>query len=159
MPEGKEDPGARHVYLVGSSGGHLAQLVALQPWYETWRRTWVCFSTQDARSQLRDEQAVWAYAPTTRNVPNLLRNARLAWSMLRRDRPDLVVSTGAGVAVPFFVLAWLLRIPTAYIEVYDRIDRPTLTLRLCRPFTSLLCVQWEEQRDFAPRAHVIGPLL
>ncbi|SIN43504.1 hypothetical protein SAMN04489832_7069 [Micromonospora cremea] len=33
-----------------------------------------------------------------------------------------VVTTGAGVAVPFVVLARLRRIPTVYIEVYDRID-------------------------------------
>jgi UDP-N-acetylglucosamine:LPS N-acetylglucosamine transferase len=79
--------------------------------------------------------------------------------VLRDERPHLVVSTGAGVALPFFVVARLLGIPTAYIEVYDRIDTRTLTARLCRPFTSLFCVQWEEQRVLYPGAHVIGLLL
>ncbi len=73
-------------------------------------------------------------------------------------RPDVVVSDGAGVAFPFFVVARLMRIPTVYLEVYDRIDSPTLTGRLCRPFSSLFLVQWEEQRQFYPGARVIGGL-
>ena len=106
-----------------------------------------------------DEEVVWAFHPTTRNIPNLLRNLRLAWRELRRTKPDIVVSTGAGVALPFFVLARLMRIPTAYVEVYDRIDSATLTGRLCRPFTTLMCVQWEEQRSLYRDTHVIGELL
>jgi UDP-N-acetylglucosamine:LPS N-acetylglucosamine transferase len=149
----------RNVLLVGSSGGHLTQLWALAPWWREHRRTWVSFDTPDATSLLRDERTVWAYSPTTRNIPNLLRNAFLAWRTLRSDRPDIVVSTGAGVAVPFFVLARLMRIPTAYIEVYDRIDSATLTGRLCRPFTTLMCVQWEEQRSLYRDSVVVGELL
>jgi len=71
----------------------------------------------------------------------------------------MVVSTGAGVALPFFVFAWFMGIPTVYIEVYDRLDRATLTGRLCRPVTDLFLVQWEEQRKLYPEATVIGPLL
>jgi hypothetical protein len=46
-----------------------------------------------------------------------------------------------------------------YIEVFDRIDSATLTARLCRPFTTLMCVQWEEQRALYRDAVVIGQLL
>ena len=110
------------VVLVCSSGGHLAQLYRLRPWWETHRRVWVTFETTDATSLLADEEAVWAAHPTTRNVPNALRNLRLAWSVLRSERPDAVVSDGAGVAVPFFVIAKLLGISTVFLEVVDRID-------------------------------------
>jgi UDP-N-acetylglucosamine:LPS N-acetylglucosamine transferase len=150
---------ARRVLLVGSSGGHLTQLWALRPWWQQGARTWVTFDTPDATSLLVNEETVWAHHPTTRNIPNLIRNAWLAWRTLRRLEPDIVVSTGAGVALPFFVFARLLRIPTAYIEVYDRIDSATLTGRLCRPFTSVMCVQWEEQRSLYRDVEVIGELL
>jgi len=70
----------------------------------------------------------------------------------------VVVSDGAGVAFPFFIVARVMRVPTVYLEVYDRIDSPTLTGKLCRPFTSLFVVQWEEQRRFYPDARVIGGL-
>lgn len=149
----------RRVLLVGSSGGHLAQLLALRPWWEGRERTWVTFATQDAKAHLREEKVVWAYFPTTRNIPNLLRNLALALGVLRRARPDLVVSTGAGVAFPFFLVARAMRIRTVYLEVYDRLDSRTLTGRLCRPLSSLFCVQWEEQAALYKGSHVIGTLL
>lgn len=148
-----------HVLLVGSAGGHLAQLMRLSPWWEECTRTWVTFDKPDARSLLQDEAVIWAYHPTTRNIPNLIRNFGLAIRHVRRLRPDLVVSTGAAVAVPFFVLAWVLRIPTVYVEVFDRIDSPTLTGRLCRPIATRFCVQWPEQQQHYPGSIVIGPLL
>ena len=151
--------GTGPVLLVGSSGGHLAQLIALRSWWGDRARAWVTFPTPDAKSQLPGEDVTWAHYPTTRNVPNLVRNLGLAWKLLRRQRPSVIVSTGAGVAVPFFVLAWLRGIPTVYLEVYDRIDSPTLTGKLCRPFTRLFLVQWEEQRRFYPGSVVVGPLL
>ncbi|SCF31908.1 Oligosaccharide biosynthesis protein Alg14 like [Micromonospora mirobrigensis] len=145
--------------LVGSSGGHLAQLLALRPWYEGRRRRWVTFDTPDAVSLLAGEEVVPAHHPTTRNVRNLLRNALLARRVLRRGDVAAVITTGAGVAVPFVVLARLRGIPTVYIEVYDRIDTATLTARLCRPFLSAMLVQWEEQRRQYPEATVVGNLL
>ena len=145
--------------FVCSSGGHLAQLAALEPWWRERPRTWVTFDTPDAITLLTDEHTAWASHPTTRNVPNLLRNFALAARMLLRERPAVVVSTGAAVALPFFVVARLLGVPTVYLEVYDRIDLPTLSARLCRPFTSLFLAQWEEQRRFHPQAVVVGRLL
>ena len=145
--------------LVCSSGGHLLQLHQLKQWWERYERVWVTFEKPDAVSLLRDEQVAWAHHPTTRNVRNLLRNFVLAWRLLRRHRPAVVVSTGAAVAFPFFVVARVLRIKTVYVEVYDRIDLPTLTGRLCHPLSDLFLLQWDEQRRFYPRGELIGTLL
>lgn len=146
--------------LVGSSGGHLAQLLALRPWWSQTERTWVTFNTEDARHALEKEpDVVWCYHPTTRNLPNLLRNALLAVRVVRRSRPTVIVSTGAAVAFPFFVLGRLRGIKTVYIEVYDRVETPTLTGRLCRRFSSLMLVQWPEQQQLYDEAIVVGPLL
>lgn len=148
-----------HALLVGSAGGHLAQLVRLAPWWREVDRTWVTFDKPDARSLLADEAVIWAHHPTTRNIANLIRNTFLAVSEMRRVRPDVVVSTGAAVAVPFFVLARIMRIPTVYVEVFDRIDSPTLTGRICRPIATRFCVQWPEQEAHYRGSVVIGPLL
>lgn len=157
---GNVTPGLpRTVLLVGSSGGHLAQLLALRPWLAGRRCHWVTFATPDAISQLRGESVSWAHYPTTRNLPNAIRNLRLALRDVRKHRPDLIVSTGAGAAFPYFVIGRLLGVRTAYIEVYDRIDTPTLTGRLCAPLADIFCVQWEEQRKLYPDAIVIGNLL
>jgi beta-1,4-N-acetylglucosaminyltransferase len=147
------------VVLVCSSGGHLLQLYQLRPWWKKHERLWVTFEQVDSVSLLTDEHVVWAYHPTTRNLPNLVRNLVLAWRLLRRYRPRVVVTTGAGVAFPFFVIARLLGMRTVYIEVFDRIDVPTLTGRLCYPLSNLFLLQWEEQKRLYARGRVIGPLL
>lgn len=145
--------------FVGSSGGHLAQMLNMSAWWKQHERSWVTFDTPDATSALAGEKVTWAYHPTTRNPWNSLRNLWLSIKVLRRGRPAAVISTGAGVALPFFITARLMNIPTVYVEVYDRIDSQTLTGRLCRPLSSVFCVQWEEQEKLYPGATVIGPLL
>lgn len=145
--------------LVGSSGGHLAQLCALSPWYEQHDSTFVTFRTADAESRLADEEVFWAFHPTTRNVKNLLRNTGLAVQLLLRERPEVIVSTGAGVALPFFILGRALGAVTVYVEVIDRLDTSTLTGRLCRPFATLFCVQWPEQEKLYRSAVCIGRLM
>lgn len=147
------------VMLVCSSGGHLAQLYRLQPWWRRHDRIWVTFPGAHADSLLAAERVVPAHAPTTRNIPNALRNLRLAARLIRDERPDVLVSDGAGVAFPFFVIGRMRGVRTVYLEVYDRISRPTLTGRLCYPLSELFLLQWPEQRESYPRGQVIGCLL
>ncbi len=147
------------VMLVCSSGGHLTQLYKLRPWWQRHDRTWVTFADAHAESLLAGEQVTPAFAPTTRNIPNALRNLRLAYHLIRAERPDVLVSDGAGVAFPFFFIGRLLGIRTVYMEVFDRISRPTLTGRLCYPLSDLFVLQWQEQSEHYPRGQVIGCLL
>lgn len=147
------------VLIVCSNGGHLAQLHLLRPWWSQFDRAFVTFDGGDSRDLLAGERIWWAYHPTTRNIPNLLRNLRLAWKVLRRERPDVIVSNGAGVAVPFFYLGRLLGAKTVFLEVFDRLDSASLTGRLTRPATSLLLLQWDEQQAVYGRGEVIGRLL
>jgi beta-1,4-N-acetylglucosaminyltransferase len=132
------------VLLVCSSGGHLLQLVSLRPAWEGLSRAWVTFDKSDARSLLRGERVIFAHGPTNRNVPNLLRNLVLAARVLGRARPRVVVTTGAGVAVPFAWLGRLMGAKVVYVESFTRIGGPSLSLRLIRPVASRLYVQWPE---------------
>ena len=147
------------ILFVCSSGGHLAQLYRLRPWWEGQERAWVTFDDPQSRSLLQGESVTPAFAPTTRNVPNAIRNLGLAVHVLSAERPDAVISDGAGVAFPFFLIARSFGVRTAYLEVYDRISTPTLTGRLCYPITSLFLLQWPEQARHYPRGQVIGCLL
>jgi UDP-N-acetylglucosamine:LPS N-acetylglucosamine transferase len=145
--------------FVASTGGHLAQLLALREWWQDHDRYWVTFDKPDARSTLRGEEVVYAFHPTTRNLLNLARNTALAHRVIRDIKPDVVVSTGAGVALPFFVEARRLKSATMYLEVYDRIESTTLTGRLCRPFSSAFCVQWPEQVPLNEGSELVGAVL
>jgi len=145
--------------FVCSSGGHLVQLYQLRPFWERHDRRWVTFHKLDAESLLAGEQIVWAYHPVTRHLGNFVRNLGLSWRVLRGWRPDVVVSSGAGVALPFFLMARAFGIKTVYIEVYERIDSASLAGRLCYPLANLFLLQWEDQRRLYPRGIVIGTLL
>jgi beta-1,4-N-acetylglucosaminyltransferase len=147
------------VMLVCSSGGHLAQLYRLRPWWQKHERVWVTFPGPQTESLLRGERVELAFSPTTRNVPNALRNLGLAARLIRADRPDLILSDGAGVAFPFFLLGRALGVRTVYLEVYDRISRPTITGRLCYPLAELFLLQWPEQSERYPRGQLVGCLL
>jgi len=142
------------ILFVCSSGGHLAQLYQLRPWWEGHERAWVTFDDPQSRSLLQGERVTPAFAPTTRNIPNAIRNLGLAVRVLCAARPD-----GAGVAFPFFLIARLFGVRTVYLEVYDRITRPTMTGRLCYPITNLFLLQWPEQARHYPRGQLIGCLL
>ena len=146
------------ICLVGSSGGHLAHLNMLKPFWSREDRFWVTFDKEDARSILKDEKMYPCYFPTNRNLKNLIKNTFLAIRILRKERPDVIISSGAAVAVPFFYIGKLFGAKTAYIEVFDRIDKPTVTGKLVYPVTDKFIVQWEEMKKVYPKAINLGSI-
>lgn len=148
----------KRVLFASSSGGHLSQLIQLKPWWSQHDCRWVTFDEPTSRSKLAGQTMIPAHHPTTRNAMNMVRNFGLARRVLSEWKPDVVISNGAGVAFPFFVVAKMMRIPTVYLEVYDRIDSRTLTGRLVAPITSRFLVQWPEQQALYRRSELVGPL-
>jgi beta-1,4-N-acetylglucosaminyltransferase len=145
--------------LVGSSGGHLAQLMTLRPLWQDYDRFWVTFRSEDAVSLLRGERTYWCHHPTNRNLKNLVRNTGLAARVIRRERPTHLISTGAAVAVPFFYIGRLDGAELVFVETIDRIDMPSLTGRIVQPITQHMFVQSDAQRGLYRGADVLGPLL
>lgn len=146
----------KKICLVGSSGGHLTHLYLLRPMWEKYDRFWVTFDKVDAQSVLKNEKMYPCYFPTNRNLWNLIRNTFLAVKILLKENPDVIISSGAAVAVPFFYLGKIMRKKTVYIEVFDRIDGPTLTGKMVYPVTDLFVVQWEEMKKVYPKAINLG---
>ncbi|PXX52503.1 oligosaccharide biosynthesis protein Alg14 [Hungatella effluvii] len=146
------------VCLVGSSGGHLTHLYMLKPFWQNKERFWVTFDKADAQSLLEDEKMYSCHYPTNRNIKNLIKNTIVAWKVLRKERPDLIISSGAAVAVPFFYLGKLYGAKTIYIEVFDRIDASTVTGKLVYPITDKFIVEWEEMRRVYPKAINLGSI-
>lgn len=144
------------VCLVGSSGGHLTHLYMLKPFWQDKDRFWVTFDKEDAKSLLEGEKVYPCYFPTNRNLKNLIKNTIVALKVLVKENPDLLISSGAAVAVPFFYLAKLMGKKLIYIEVYDRIDKPTLSGKMVYPIVDTFIVQWEEQKKVYPKAINLG---
>ena len=145
--------------LVASSGGHLFELLRLQDGWAPEDRHWVSFATSDARSLLGGESVTWAAHPTNRNLPNLFRNAALAVRLIRRLRPRAIVTTGAGVAIPFCWAGRLLGCHIVYIESFARINGPSLTGRLVHPVAHDFFVQWPQMTRHFRKAEYRGALL
>lgn len=146
------------ICLVGSSGGHLTHLYMLKPFWKNKERIWVTFNKEDAQSLLEGEKVYPCYFPTNRNIVNLIRNISVAWRVLRREKPDLIISSGAAVAVPFFYIGKLFGVKLIYIEVFDRIDKPTMTGKMVYPIADKFIVQWEEQKKVYPKAVNFGSI-
>jgi beta-1,4-N-acetylglucosaminyltransferase len=130
--------------IVCSSGGHLLQMLEMHEAWKPFERLWVTFDKSDARSLLREERVVHAFGPTNRNVGNLLRNLRLAGRLLRAERPSAILTTGAGVAVPFAWIGRLLGVPTIYVESVTRIEELSLSARMIAPVATHVYAQWPE---------------
>ena len=135
------------------------QLHSLGDVWRRGRRLWVTLPAADTEDLLKDETVVWAFGPTNRNVPNLFRNLRLAFSTLRRERPDAVVSTGAGVSVPFVWAARLLGIRTIFIEDLTRVSGLSLSGKLVYRVADVFLVQWPELAARYRRAQYRGRFL
>ena len=146
------------VCLVASSGGHLTHLYMLKPFWKNKNRFWVTFDKEDAKSLLENEKVYPCYYPTNRSIKALIKNLKVAYKVLKKEKPDLIISSGAAVAVPFFYIGKIMGAKLIYIEVFDRLDKPTMTGRMVYPITDKFIVQWEEQRKVYKKAINLGSI-
>lgn len=147
------------VCLVCSAGGHFYELYCLREAWKEYDSFWVTFASLDTQYVLKNARAYTAYSPTNRSIKNLVRNLVLAWRILLKERPQVIVSTGAGVCVPFFLISRLRRIKTVYIESLARIHKLSLTGRMVYPLSDEFIVQWPELAERLRKATFRGQLL
>ncbi len=146
------------ICFVGSSGGHLAHLYMLKPFWLDKERFWATFDKEDARSLLDGEKFYSLYYPSNRSIKALIINSCRAIKILRIERPDLIISSGAAPAIPFFWIGKIMGAKTVYIEVFDRIDKPTISGKLCYPVSDLFVVEWEEMKKVYKKSKNFGSI-
>jgi len=143
------------IALVSSVGGHLAELLELEPAFAEHSCVWI----------LNDASPVLPADRESRRVSHAERDWKVAWNLVEfallfaRERPDVVVSMGAGPAVPAALVAALVGIPVIYIEPSSAVRVPTLTGRLMRFLTSRRYVQWAALAERLPGSRYVGGLL
>jgi len=99
-------------------------------------------------------------------IPNITRKNPLSWIVgvimsiyaAVVEKPDVVISTGAGVVVFFCVFAKLMGAKLVFIESMAKVEKPTLTARMLYPFADLFFVQWPGLLKFFPKAKYMGRL-
>ena len=116
------------------------------------------FDKEDARSLLEGEKMYSVYYPSNRSIKALLINTWRALKILPKEKPDIIISSGAAPAIPFFWIGKLMGAKTIYIEVFDRIDAPTIAGKLCYPVADRFIVEWEEMKTVYPKAINLGSI-
>lgn len=147
------------IAIVTSKGGHLYQIMRLKHWWNKYDRFFVTLPGLDSESVLENERVYFGFSPETRSITNAMRHLFQAVSILRRERPTIMVSSGAGIAAPYFLVAKCLGIRTIFIEVFDRVDHPSLTGRLVRPIADFILIQHKHQKNWYPRSVYKGAIV
>jgi len=149
----------RTALLVCSPGGHLLQMLALEPSWSHLETTWATLPAPDVEHLLADREVVLAHGPTNRHLGNLVRNAWVAWRVIRRVRPDVILSTGAALAIPFFFVGRFYGCRRIYVESLTRTEGLSLSGRLVYPLSDVFFVQWPRAGRGRSRAVHAGSLL
>jgi UDP-N-acetylglucosamine transferase subunit ALG13 len=124
-------PVAGRVLYVASTGGHLAELNRLSARFDALPDSvWVTFDSQQSRSVLDGRNVRFVPYVSPRDLVGTLRAFRRIFRLMRAERFDSVVSTGAAVALGAYVAAKLLRVPAVYVESVARVSGPSLTGRI-----------------------------
>lgn len=140
-----------------SPGGHLAELERATAGITFTDRFDVTFA--GGRPPRVAPRRTYLVCHPRRSPWRTLRNLARALAIVLRERPRLVISTGADVAVPICIAARLLGARLIFIETAGELA-PTLAGRLVYPFAHLFVVQWPDKLQAFPRAVLAsGPLL
>ncbi len=139
--------------LVSSVGGHLSELMELAPILR--EHEVVLVVNEEASLPDFPFSAVYRIAHAERDW-RVLWNFVEAASILEAERPDVIVSMGAGPAVPFALVGkYLAGARTIFIETAAAVERPTLTGRLLHPIADAFFYQWPSLAQAFPRGKLL----
>lgn len=149
-------PGRIKICLVCSHGGHLNEMLQIQDAFQGHDTFYFCY---DADTTRRLPHA-YLVPNMAANPVQLVLNIGRLFRIFFQERPQLVVSTGAEIAIPAVFVAIILRIPTLYIECGAQVFHPSFTGRLMYWLADEFYVQWPELRAiYGPRARFQGSLI
>lgn len=145
------------ICIVSSCGGHLTEVRALASAYGQYAHF---YAIDDVVPLPTDMQGKTYFATHSERDWKTLINLAEAFRILRKERPDVILSTGAGLAVPFSIVGRLLfGTRVIFVETMARVTRPSLTGRIMYHLAHDFFYQWEGLRRFFPRGTCAGPLI
>ncbi|MFH0714458.1 MAG: PssD/Cps14F family polysaccharide biosynthesis glycosyltransferase [Candidatus Diapherotrites archaeon] len=146
------------IAIAASAGGHLTEVLQVQEAWKGKERFFVSDCRENAKALARKEKVYFVSVPR-RNPLRLLENIFQSFKIAYHEKPNMVISTGADVAVPFCLWAKLFGAKIVFIESLARINEPSLSGKILYPFADLFLVQWKENLEFFPRAEFRGAVV
>lgn len=159
--------GRLRVCLAGSGGGHVRQLLDLEP---SWSQHDYFFISEDtALSRSIAEKHPTRFVPHValgqarlgaplRMLAATVKSFFVSARIIFQERPDVLISTGAGAV--FFSLVWarLAGARIVVIESFARFDKPSVFGRLSSPLAHRKVVQSKALATYWRDAAVFDPL-
>ena len=142
--------------LVCNPGGHYSTMMGLKKFWSEYEREWVTYRKHDTLSLLDNEVVHWVVMQEARMFGRALFNFFRAILILKKSKPDLVISTGAGLAVPLIYASKLFGIKTMYIESITRARNLSFSGRLVYHFVDDFYVQWPGHEQIYSKAKFRG---
>ncbi len=148
------------ICLACSAGGHLLELqLAIGTIPENYHCYWLTLKTTSTKAFLKDKEHVFLinFQPTKKWT--LLVNCLQAIYWVLVKQPDVIITTGAGVAVPtVFFAKKLLGAKVIFINSAADVTHASKTPVWIEKYADLFLVQWEEMRTIFPNSICCGVL-
>lgn len=140
------------ICFTSSSGGHFNQLLILSEKYNEFEKIFITEKTNFSQQELQNEKN-FMFNVINRKEKNFKKNfIRLSFSIFKilfKERPDLIISTGALITVPVCYIGKMLGSKVIFIESFAKVNTPTLSGRLVIKVADEFIVQWKElERDY-----------
>jgi beta-1,4-N-acetylglucosaminyltransferase len=129
--------------LVCTRGGHLTEIFQLLDAFKGHEIFFVTpHSVQDR--QLEAIAPVYYSEDINAHLLPFISLFKMAFQILQRERPAVILSTGPEIALPFYFWGRLMGMKTIYIESWCRVDNLSITGRLVYPWVDEFWVQWPQ---------------
>lgn len=146
------------ILCIASSGGHWEELMCLKKMTEEYSSVYV--TEQGGQAQDCELEHIYTVPQINRHEKHFLfhflKIFRSARKIIKKERPKVIVTTGALIAFPFCLIGKLHRVKIVYIESFARVYERSLTGKLVYPFADLFLVQWETLLKVYPKAKYVG---
>lgn len=135
------------VCMVASAGGHLLEINKLLPVVSKYDYFYITFFMKNVTDDL-PARTYHVTNPDIRNpklgIAAFITNIFQTLKILLKERPDVVITSGATVAFTTCYLAkFLLGSKILFIETMSRITKPSLIGKLLYPIADMFLVQWK----------------
>lgn len=144
----------KKICLAASSGGHFEQIMMLKPLIDEYdgflitEKTKYEISTKNIRAyyvkQINRKEIAFVF--------KFIINAVIAFKIFIKEKPDIVISTGALSTIPICIISKFFRRKLIFIESFAKTNSPTLTGKLLYKFADKFYVQWEDMKKIYPKA-------
>ncbi len=147
---------AKKVLFIASTGGHLSELLQLQPLidkYDSYVITEKTKSTLGLKEKFAGKISFLVYG--TKDYP-FAYIFKFVWNIIKsfflyiKIRPKVIVTTGTHTAVPICFFGKLFGSKIVFIETFANSETKTLSGRLVHPIADLFIVQWEKMTELYP---------